>query len=145
MTELLTHRCLSQMGLLAETVEYYRANPRAIRGSRSMWTTPDGGVCTVGRCMIDPGAVSESSVEDLECRGDPNWDHLLKPEYRGWGVGFWLSMEFLHDSQVFWSQTEEGWELTTQGWNYIDEMMDDIFDEYQYLMKQKQELDRDND
>lgn len=95
--------------VLAETVQYYCEDPsrRAVdaEGECSYYDSKTDNVCAVGRCLIDP-VDSEGvlgNVHDLFDQDDGVGDNILKPEWRGLPVRFWLDLQDWHDSDSRWA------------------------------------------
>ena len=68
----------------------YCLNPetRAFDDGACMYLMPDGRKCAVGKCMINPDSRIQGSVNRIY-----GLENLLKPEYRGHEVKFWLSLQ----------------------------------------------------
>jgi hypothetical protein len=65
------------------------------------YLTPDGKMCAIGRCLIEPGdkmLVGSLNRDDKWRIGQILWsDDLLKPEYRGHPPEFWADLQKWHD------------------------------------------------
>ena len=84
---------------LNETVAAYTSKTRAVEIGGCRYFT-NGRCCAIGRCMIDPEKYKDyagdaESFQDL--------DSLLKPEYRGFPIDFWLALQYLHDIPMNWN------------------------------------------
>jgi hypothetical protein len=112
---------MSVFDIVNETVEYYSwdITRRAIYGDVCMYRTPEGKMCSVGRCLKPGFKVDmtksqtlgqfltnhnlDSTSEDL--------DTMLKREYRGHSISFWRALQTLHDVNYYWDEsgiTESG-------------------------------------
>lgn len=100
--------------IIEETVEYYKHNPRATVNDSGItrclyFRAYDSAVCAVGRCMKDPQryASLDGDVEDLLVEyGLDSLDPLLKEEYRGHSLSFWLDLQDLHDNDRYWKRKD---------------------------------------
>lgn len=94
---------------LNETVAAYTSKTRAVNPeNESCRYFIDGKCCAVGRCMIDPKKYKDFSGNVTRFHA---LDLLLKPEYRGFPIYFWIELQVLHDSKFNWDEeglTEEG-------------------------------------
>ena len=105
-----------KLQILDETVKYYSEDlsRRALdENFMCLYKTPHGNMCAVGRCMRD-----DAPFEDLNTQGeltsleifrnveveeqDEKLDTLLKDEYRGVNMTFWMSLQSLHDQSLNW-------------------------------------------
>lgn len=110
----------TKLEIIDETVAAYRTNKDRARqyslgSGRTVckYITDDGKKCAVGRCMAKPLDV-EGGVRMLaymyyqksgvSCK---HLDDLLKPEYRGHELGFWVYLQSLHDTEGY--HDENGW------------------------------------
>lgn len=110
----------SLMEIFDETVEAYKGGLET-RGSSKYgckYLTPDGKMCAVGRCCIGPKPGWIGSANSIRTK-DATFDleEVLKPEYRGHNVDFWLDLQGFHDNQHYF--TKEGYSQT--GLNEIEE------------------------
>lgn len=103
--------------IIDETVEYYSIDPKNRRGISKngltcVYYTETQGIikmCAVGRCLIDP-KVFASSLSSVSHVLKDN-DQLLKEQYRGHPIKFWLDIQYLHDWNSYWDEvglTEAG-------------------------------------
>jgi len=103
--------------IIRETVEYYKdASKRGYDEVKEacMYLTEGGNMCAVGRCLI-PGSMMEVKrpfiplkvVEMEACQASvmniENLEEILKPEYRGHSIKFWIRLQNLHDSYEFYT------------------------------------------
>jgi len=103
--------------IIRETVEYYKdASKRGYDEVEEacMYLTEGGNMCAVGRCLI-PGSLMEVKrpfiplkvVEMAGCQASvlniENLEEILKPEYRGHSIKFWIRLQNLHDSYEFYT------------------------------------------
>lgn len=94
---------------LNETTAAYTSKTRAVDPeSGGCRYFAQGKCCAVGRCMLDP-EVYKNYLGNVNRFGD--LDSLLKPEYRGFPIDFWLDLQDLHDWDGNWNETG----LTTLG------------------------------
>lgn len=117
-------RRLRMQSIVAETIEFYKTNPRGMQGDSCVYLCEeDNSMCAVGRCLIDPGAIDEVAsvggiwTDDRENVGQPIalsdrryrfLDHALKPKYRGLPLIFWSALQTMHDSTPCWTLNNEG-------------------------------------
>lgn len=117
--------------IIRETVEYYKdASKRGYDEVEEacMYLTEGGNMCAVGRCLI-PGslmevkrpfiplkvvemagclaawhpAISEMAGCQASVLNIENLEEILKPEYRGHSIKFWIRLQNLHDSYEFYT------------------------------------------
>ena len=109
---------LTKTQIIQETVDYYKAdvNRRAFQGQVCCYKTRSGKMCAVGRCLSNSDLLKgdDRSIEAI-CQ-IYSLDDILKPEYRGHSIGFWVGLQKLHDSGQFWDR--EG--LTEKGESYLN-------------------------
>lgn len=116
----------SKVEIIEETANYYTSENRGIVQNQSetevnlsnlgtpefcQYYTPDGKMCGVGRCMINPQRVEERFHDAMVCAMGDTLDDHLKPEYRGHFIEFWEAIQNFHDTAKFWNEnglTEEG-------------------------------------
>ena len=119
--------------IIRETVEYYKdASKRGYDEVKEvcMYLTEGGNMCAVGRCLI-PGSLMEVKrpfiplkvVEMESCQASvmniENLEEILKPEYRGHSIKFWIRLQNLHDSYEFYTDgtmNEKGLEYAKYLW-----------------------------
>ena len=119
--------------IIRETVEYYKdASKRGYDEVEGvcMYLTEGGNMCAVGRCLI-PGSLMEVKrpfiplkvVEMEACQASvmniENLEEILKPEYRGHSIKFWIRLQNLHDSYEFYTDgtmNEKGLEYAKYLW-----------------------------
>jgi hypothetical protein len=119
--------------IIRETVEYYKdASKRGYDEVKEacMYLTEGGNMCAVGRCLI-PGSMMEvkrpfiplKMVEMEGCQASvmniENLEEILKPEYRGHSIKFWIRLQNLHDSYEFYTDgtmNEQGLEHAKYLW-----------------------------
>ena len=108
-----------QSQLLSETLTYYEANPRGITPfgcvySANAWGAYGDAKCAVGRCMTDEAMESygdfEGSINYLLQNGvkSENCDDILREEFHGLGIDFWVMLQTIHDDDDFWADTDDG-------------------------------------
>jgi len=79
---------------LNETLAAYTSETRAVdEKGMCRFLTNDGRMCALGRCMREPRKFAV--MEDF--------DFNLRPEYRGYPIGFWAALRTLHDTACFWN------------------------------------------
>jgi len=103
----------TKLEIIEETATYYSEDTsrRASTNGMCEYLTLDGRMCAVGRCLIDPGAVVGGGAEAI--LGENGADKLLKEEYRGHDVNFWVYLQLFHDGN-YWDEnglTEKGKEF----------------------------------
>ena len=89
---------------LNEIIAAYTSDTRAVDShGKCHYLTKTGLMCAVGRCMIDPGETppDPNSVYVLAHKG--LLEGLLKSEYRGFPISFWVALQCLHDLRVNWT------------------------------------------
>jgi hypothetical protein len=102
----------------------YTLSNRAGGGSRQcFYIDPDTGCqCAVGRCCEAPQAEWYGPWSTLRIGSrifEPDErDALLKPEYRGHSVFFWMELQGLHDNDKHWTETG----LSAEGESYVQEL-----------------------
>lgn len=119
--------------IIRETVEYYKdASKRGYDEVEEVckYLTEGGNMCAVGRCLI-PGSMMEVKrpfiplkvVEMANCQASvmniENLEEILKPEYRGHSIKFWIRLQNLHDSYEFYTDgtmNEKGLEYAKYLW-----------------------------
>jgi len=115
----------TKLEIIEETEQYY--SDASKRGGiyregdpnnlRCKYITPDGKMCAVGRCMIAPkdygtGVCGIVYNHNIRYGSVDELDELLKEEYRGHDIGFWESLQMLHDINVhFKDGTWSDWGL----------------------------------
>lgn len=112
------------LGLLEETVNYYKSDPEARRAvddkGRCNYLNKEGSKCAVGRCLTDESLdkivedkLTSSSVTqlDYEYKNEGGIESLLKDQYRGFPIAFWIDLQKIHDREMFWTSKE----LTSRG------------------------------
>lgn len=92
--------------IIAETAKVY-SDPvnRGIDDKQAcLYLTPDGKMCALGRCLIDPTIEGGSLcyfASDGWMIGNREWsDDLLKEEYRGHLAEFWEDLQMWHDDDT---------------------------------------------
>lgn len=119
------------LALLEDTVKYYSEDTsrRAMGENGCMYLTEDGKKCAVGRFLVkdfDYENLNEfNSVQDLY-REYQGTDEFLIPEYRGYDISFWSSLQGLHDGNFYWDA--EG--LTEFGENTVERIKNQINEGY---------------
>lgn len=112
----------TELEIVLETVNYYRANPRAIVDGMPRYIAPDGAMCAIGRCL---GTKSVKKLKNVTTKITPlvlnvikyeRKDEWFKPEYRGHMLTFWAKLQELHDNDEYWHDgdlTKEGYYFAT--------------------------------
>lgn len=97
--------------IIDETVKYYNNNPRARTDHSCYYLTDDNRMCAFGRCMLDEKRKKlemkvcsiEGMYRDLGISSKNfDFDSVLKPEYRGHSLSFWIDIQDIHDYSNFW-------------------------------------------
>lgn len=125
----------TMMEILDETLNYYVGHPerRAIGDTKPgcYYLSPNGQMCAVGRCCIDPkngDTEDKYNLWSFSLTQDRYWsnailnDHL-KEEYRGHPINFWIKLQQLHDCNHYWNL--EG-QLTPIGEASVQDLKDFI-------------------
>jgi hypothetical protein len=126
-----------QLEVLEETVRYYGADTerRGIGIGRTVceYLTVEEKMCAVGRCLTQ-SALNKASMftggvrslveyiadKTLTCENEDKFlDDILKEEYRGLGVKFFIMLQNLHDGNANWGR-ETG--LTPEGTMEVERM-----------------------
>ena len=110
----------TQAEIVIETLKFYNTNNRGYNSEADHCTYYDkstGNKCAVGRCINDSAIESVYKCEQDYLKStdaSPNAltldtlfkgiDNLLKPEYHGHDIGFWESLQYIHDCTHFWDE-----------------------------------------
>lgn len=98
--------------IIDETVNFYGedVSRRAAIFSGGMWgcmyVSSDGRKCAFGRCMINPYLREDNHTgfnKNISVQYIKHHDTLLKEEYHGHPIGFWLDLQELHDINQNWN------------------------------------------
>ena len=107
------------LSLLNETLNHYSTNgiSRSVDSEGACKYYSKGGMCAVGRCLINPKdkdniLKSDNSVGALLSRFN---DTIFKKQYRGYNEDFWGDLQDLHDNDRHWSEGK----LTLAGENHV--------------------------
>lgn len=109
----------TKLEILDETVQYYTEDPKRRATTKGplgrnlcVYLAEDGRMCAFSRCMIDPSRAKDVAtpcgdmVERLlgkRVRTDEVIPvGILKPEYDGYTIHFWLQIQGIHDSGEYW-------------------------------------------
>lgn len=121
-------RQLSVAEIVAETVEYYSADPKGKRGTNTKGGCEyliEGRMCAVGRCAIDPstleGVCDNILVRNRDTGKLSSLDTGLRFQYRGHSEVFWSYLQDLHDANINWD--DDG--ITIEGQQMADNIIDD--------------------
>jgi hypothetical protein len=97
------------LNLLNETVSYYTTEKNELSSLDGVcnYLSPNGTMCAVGRCLINPkGKDSQlkkfkggTGVVFLFNLYEPN--KILKKQYRGFSLQFWIDLQLLHDNNDY--------------------------------------------
>ncbi len=63
-----------------------------------------GRCCPVGRCLENPIEFQDVHLSVILLDIGYKLESILKPEYRGYPLGFWASLQKLHDQPLFWDE-----------------------------------------
>lgn len=117
------------LNLIEETVNHYTSagNKRAFNGNTCVYLTEIDGkeaMCAVGRCMHSPWQFRDRGfgMHTLLQKCDGNVDDVLKEEYRGFHVDFWVELQNFHDLSDNWECTASGTKLSTHGEYNVKEL-----------------------
>lgn len=109
----------TKIQIIDETVEYYSADPKrrattkgALGRNLCIYLAEDGRTCAFSRCMIEPlraknmAAPCDMLIDMLTRkhveRNEVVPTGILKPEYDGYTISFWLGIQGLHDNVDYW-------------------------------------------
>ena len=131
---------MTKLELLEDTVKYYsedtskRAVVKCTGGATEcMYTTANGQHCAVGR-WLQPNYKNTDWIDNQGCSADDllnGWkddgykyeeDELFVEGVRGIPAWFWMDLQQLHDSDVYWNK--DG--LTEAGIEKVNELREDI-------------------
>ena len=120
---------LTTKQIILETVEEYSdPSNRALfftsggpEDATCRYEATNGNKCAVGRCMTKEAlkTVGDSSIRFNTLAGI-NFERLLKPQYKGQSLSFWMALQKLHDTHSHWS--EDG--ITEIGIKFIKKNFD---------------------
>ncbi len=94
--------------IINETAKFYGkdTSQRASDGNHCLYLMSDGRKCAVGRCMVKPIKTFMGTVKDIH--DTQGWrqvkfsNKLLKLQYRGHSVNFWMDLQKFHDDEHNW-------------------------------------------
>lgn len=119
---------MTQKEIIVETIEYYSKNQRAYINGECQYLSHEGNKCAFARCCTDE-AVKELNQK---CEGknimaiskyfNNNIESFLKDEYKGHDLNFWVHVQRLHDSDIFWGAEGVGNKLTDKGEQYLKDI-----------------------
>lgn len=99
------------LALLEDTVKYYSEDPSRRSKNDSgycVYKSENGNRCAVGRFLVKDFNYylynTENSVEDLYNYYSET-DEFLIPEYRGYDIDFWSTLQVFHDEGKYWDKT----------------------------------------
>ena len=104
--------------IVREVLETYsdpkqRATFKELPDGTCQYQSDNGNRCAVGRFMTEEAlkihGKSTKNIETMSFRFGLN--SLLKKEYQGYPLSFWVNLQKLHDEPSYWSEdgiTEEG-------------------------------------
>jgi hypothetical protein len=96
--------------IIKETVNFYSENRRGVNEHGScVYLTETGEKCAIGRCMVDPAAwIGAAGIDDVASYFPIENDQvpigILKPDYDGHSISFWLDVQGLHDYNRNWDE-----------------------------------------
>jgi hypothetical protein len=105
---------MTKIEILHETAKHYNLSNRSVDSERCLYVGPNNKQCAFARCCVNPLKEwdGHGGVNSLVNRfGKDNVDNLLKPEYHGHKIEFWIKVQRLHDVLHYWN--EDG--LSEQG------------------------------
>lgn len=110
----------TQLEILDETVKYYEEHKRAIRGDACYYKSPKGNKCAIGRLMTDYYLKKyKDSTRNIAYLGNDGDNGILntivKSEYRGYSIEFWMKLQKLHDQSSFWDDCDGFQVLSKKG------------------------------
>lgn len=117
---------LNPSEILADIIEYYKTNPRGLKGNGCTYVG-----CSVGLACgfhVDDwdnyGSIDEVHFSYQETDSeDEFWDHFL-PKYRYKVVDFWEQVQNLHDKEIYWESNDlGGQDLTEAGKDIVEEIL----------------------
>lgn len=111
MTQKTTHE------IIDEIANHYNLGNRSENTSgRCLYNGPDNKHCAFAYMCID----STKFVEEVSARTILNMfgEDILKFEYRGYSIEFYLDIQQLHDLEFMWTETG----LSEEGQKYVDKL-----------------------
>jgi hypothetical protein len=115
------------LNLLNETVSYYTTEKNELSSVDGVcnYLSPNGTMCAVGRCLINPkgkdsqlkkfkGGTGVLFLFDLY---KPN--KILKEQYRGFSLEFWIDLQLLHDNNDY----IVNFTLTSRGRKHVEHII----------------------
>lgn len=118
---------MNKQRIILETIEEYDdPSNRALYYSKGthldatcLYESSNGNRCAVGRCMtnraLERYAYSSRGFEHLT--EGLMYDDLLREEYRGQTLQFWVDLQMLHDTHSHWSDTG----ITDKGIKFVQD------------------------
>lgn len=80
----------------------YETRATASTGGRCRYFVNDK-CCAVGRCLENPVEFQDAQCSVTTLNDDyVSLEAILKPEYRGFPLAFWIALQSLHDLGINW-------------------------------------------
>ena len=130
---------LSELEIIAETIEYYKNNPRGIKQNTQSvcvyYDVETENKCAIGRCLIKPEdfkdwylnieAIMETLIPEIDNEKLVNekLNSILKEQYKNHNLHFWKNLQLLHDTPQNWLCNEKGCTLTKHGKENVKQMI----------------------
>lgn len=104
---------MTKQEIIRETVEFYKNNPRSIRGLRCVYVGYNREMCAFARVCKNPteewdgindGSIYSDIIDISRNFGDGNVDNLVKDEYKGHDMDFWTDIQLLYDVPRYWNK-----------------------------------------
>jgi hypothetical protein len=96
----------SKLEIIDETIDYYRKNPRSIEDFRCLYLGSNNQRCALSRCCTEEGVLRLSNHEGVSIvsfiENGLIIEELLKPEYKGHCLDFWMNLQYIHDYNCLW-------------------------------------------
>jgi len=123
----------TKIEIIDETVKFYKDRPRSMDSLACLYTSIVKGKkthCAVGRCFLPKhkNKKFEYNEDAVKCLNKSvGLDSLLKEEYRGHDIEFWINLQKLHDGDSFWDKIDGscGQNLSCAGKKRVKELKEE--------------------
>lgn len=97
--------------IIRETAAFYNSKNRSLKGYNCVYVGEKGRQCAFARCAIEPKPEWDTPNKTGEPTdvnyivnkyADGDVDKLLKPQYQGHPIRFWLDIQGFHDKSNNW-------------------------------------------
>jgi len=108
--------------IIEETAAFYNLNNRSVHNDGCVYfAETTGNSCAVGRCLNADvvGLGSMNKETSAEMLFEELGFNILKDEYKIKDISFWQELQFLHDTEDFWSVNG----LTGKGLEYKKQLL----------------------